>query len=409
MLLVALVAGTAIAANLWNTPAIAILLLFAGMARTTGGEGLPRPGAALSGALTGAVAFGGALVLTYPYRTSFELPYNGLGRAHAASGIPEFLGVWGILFTVAAAGLLALATAEREDARRRRDLFLAGAGALSVGLALASKSPALAPIVFLGLLAGRAAWKYLREKDRPGLTAAFLCFLALGIIAGCEIVYFKDSYGDKLHRMNTIFKFYIQAWPLLGIGAVALASRAWEATSVRRRRPLALVLTIAVGAALLYPAAATLSRLQQKDGPFSLDARHAIGRRSGSDLQAIEWLRKNAPAGTVVLEASGDPYSEFARISSHTGIPTVLGWANHESLWRAHDQEVLERLGQVRLFYTSGDPAVGQAILRRYGVTHVVLGDLERRTYPGADSVAAFPFLEGVEATPGLFRVSGVR
>jgi YYY domain-containing protein len=408
-LLIALLAGTATAANLWNTPAIAILLVFAGMARTTRGEALPRPRSAFSGALTGAVVFGAALALTYPYRTSFELPYNGIARAHAASGILEFLGVWGILFAVAAAGLLALATVQGEDASRRRDLFLAGAGALSVGLALASKSPALAPILFLGLLAGRAAWKYLREKDRPGLTAAFLCFLAVGIIAGCEIVYFKDSYGDKLHRMNTIFKFYIQAWPLLGIGAVALASRAWDATSARRRRPLALALLIATVAALLYPAAATLSRLRQKDGPFSLDARRALGRRDAGDLQAIEWLRKNASSGTVVLEATGDPYSEFARISSHTGIPTVLGWANHESLWRAHDKEVMERLGQVRLFYTSGDPAVAQAILRRYGVTHVILGGLERRTYPGADSVAAFPFLEGVEATPGVFRVSGLR
>ena len=408
-LLVALVAGTAMAANLWNTPAIAILLVFAGMARTTGGEGLPRPGAAFSGALTGAVAFGGALVLTYPYRTSFELPYNGLGRTHAASGIPEFLGVWGILFAVAAAGLLALATAETEDARRRRDLFLAVAGALSVGLALASKSPAVAPILFLGLLAGRAAWKYLREKDRPGLTAAFLCFLALGIIAGCEIVYFKDSYGDKLHRMNTIFKFYIQAWPLLGIGAVALAARAWEATSARRRRPLAFALLIAVGAALLYPAAATLSRLRQKDGPFSLDSRHALGRRNAGDLQAIEWLRKNAPAGTVVLEASGDPYSEFARISSHTGIPTVLGWANHESLWRAREPEVMERLEQVRLFYTSGDPALARKILHRYGVTHVVVGDLERRTYVASET-GSFPFLERVQDGGTLvYRVVGTR
>jgi YYY domain-containing protein len=408
-LLVALVAATAIAANLWNTPAIAILLIFAGMARTTGGEGLPRPGAAFSGALTGAILFGGALVLTYPYRTSFELPYNGIGRAHAASGIPEFLGVWGILFAVAAAGLLALATAETEDARRRRDLFLAGAGALSVGLALFLKSPALAPVLFLGLLAGRAAWRYLREKDRPGLTAAFLCFLALGIIAGCEIVYFKDSYGEKLHRMNTIFKFYIQAWPLLGIGAVALAARAWEATSAQRRRPLALALLVAVGAALFYPGAATVSRLRQKDGPFSLDPRPALERRSADDLQAIAWLTKNAPAGAVVLEATGEPYSEFARISSHTGIPTVLGWANHELLWRANDQEVHDRIAQVRLFYTSGDPAAAEAILRRYGVTHVILGGLERRTYPGADSVATFPFMEAVAAAPGVFRVSGVR
>ena len=409
-LLVALVAATATAANLWNAPAIGILLLFAGVARTTRGEALPAPGAAIAGGLTGAAVFAGALVLTQPYRASFELPYNGIARTKTVSGLFEFLGVWGILFAVAAAGLLALAlrSGDAEDARRGRDLFFAVAGALSVGLALGLKSPSLAPLAFLALLAGRAAWRFVREKDRPGLDAAFLCLLALAIIAGCEVVHFKDSYGDKLHRMNTIFKFYIQAWPLLGIGAAALASRAWDRAN-EGRRTLAVVLAVAFGAALLYPAAATLSRLGQKSGPFSLDARKPLGRRNPGDLAAIEWLERNAPKGAVVLEATGDPYSEFARISSHTGIPTVLGWANHESLWRAHEPEVMERFGQVRLFYTSGDPAVARGILRRFGVTHVVLGDLERRTYPGADAVAAFPFLERVAEAPAVFRVSGVR
>ena len=407
-LLVALVAGTAVAANLWNAPAIAILLTFAGVARVTRGEGLPRPGSAIVGALTGAAAFGAALVLIQPYRTSFALPYNGIGKTHAVSGLFEFLGVWGILFAVGAAGLLALAAAEGESGKERRGLFLAASGALSIGLALGTRTPALAPIAFLVLLACRAAWTALRGKERGPLFAAFLCVLALSIIAGCEIVHFKDSYGDQLHRMNTIFKFYHQAWPLLGIGAVVFADLAWRRTTASRRT-LAAVLAVAAFAAVLYPSTAAVSRLRQGDGTFGLDARRALGRRNALDLQAIEWLRKNAPAGTRLIEATGDPYSEFARVSTHTGIPAVLGWANHESLWRGHEPEVMDRFGQVRLFYTSGDAGLAQGIVRRYGVTHVVLGDLERRSYPGADSVAAFPFLEPVPGTPAVYRVSGTR
>ena len=403
-LLVALVSATAMAANLWNTPAIAILLIFAGVARSTRGEALPSPGPAFRGTLTGAAAFGTALLLTYPYRTSYELPYNGIAKTRAVSGFFEFLGVWGILFAVAAAGLLVLSSAEGEDGKRRRDFFLAAAGALAIGLALGRKTPALAPTVFLALLALRSAWVALREKDRGALFAGFLCVLALGIIAGCEIVHFKDSYGDKLHRMNTLFKFYLQAWPLLGIGAVVFADRAWRRAK-GSRRTLAFVLVVAAFAAGLYPSTAAVSRLRQGDGTLSLDSRRALGRRNPGDLEAIEWLRANAPRGSTLIEATGDPYSEFARMSAHTGIPTVMGWANHEGLWRAHDPEVMQRFEQVRLFYTSPDPGTAKEILRRYGVTHVVLGDLERRTYPSAGA-AVLSFLRPVH--PGNTTVYAV-
>jgi YYY domain-containing protein len=409
-LLVALAAATAISANLWNAPAIAILLVFAGTARTTRGEGLPKPGLAVTGALTGLGLFVAALVLTRPYRTSFDLQDNGIGKTHATSGFFEFLGVWGILFGVAAAGLLMERSEESEEGRRRRDFFLAAAAAVSVLLAFARKAPALAPISFLALLSGRAAWRAIsRDKDRPGFFASFLCFLALGMIAGCELVYFKDNYGDQLHRMNTIFKFYHQAWPLLSIGAVVFADRAWRATPTPRRS-LAFGLAIAAFAAILYPATAMVSRLRQHEGEFTLDARSAIERRNPGDLEAIEWLGKNAPERSVVMEATGDPYTEFARISSHTGIPSVLGWANHEGLWRSNDPEVMNRFNQVRLFYTAPDPASAQEILRRYHVTHVVVGDLERRTYGSDAGKSSLPFLDPVlPGSTAVYRFAGRR
>jgi uncharacterized membrane protein len=284
---------------------------------------------------------------------------------------------------------------------------MALAGAAAILLAFARKAPALAPILFLGFLAGRAAWRALaKDRDREGLFAAFLCLLGLGMIAGCEVVYFKDNYGDQLHRMNTIFKFYHQAWPLFAIGAVAFADRAWRATT-RPRRSLALGFALALFLAALYPATAIVSRLRQHEGRITLDARSALERRNRGDLEAIEWLGKNAPRNSVLMEASGDPYREFARISSHTGIPTVLGWANHEDLWRSNDPEVMQRLEQIRRFYSSPDPVTTEAMLRRYGVTHVVVGDLERTTYGGADRVGSLPFLQPVHrGSTTVYRVT---
>ncbi len=406
-LLVAMVAGAAIAANPWNGPAIVILLVFAGVARATRGEGLPGQGAALRGAVTGAGVAAASVAVILTYVRSFQLPKAGFGRTHAFSGILELLGVWGILFAVAALGLLYGAREDTEEGRRRRDFGFAVAGLLSVVVAFVRKAPALAPLLFLAFLAARAAWKALRrDRNREGVFAAFLLILALGMIVGCEIVYFKDSYGDQLHRMNTVFKFYHQAWPLLGIGAVVFADRAWRAAKPPRR-VIAAVLAVATFAAVLYPATAIVSRLRQKDGGFSLDARRALGRRNPGDLEAIEWLRKNAPRGSVVLEATGNPYTEYARISSHTGIPTVLGWANHEGLWRSNPPDVPARIEEVRAFYSAADPAAARAILERHRVNYVAVGSLERSTYPAADRVESFPFLQKVHSGPtAIYRVT---
>ncbi len=397
VLLVALTAGTARAASLWNMPALAILLVVCGLLLATGGARLPDLRGAVRGAFTGFAVFAASLVLFYPYTASFELENKGVGRTTMFSGVFEFLGVWGILFAIGFLGLWPRGAEETERARRRRDLALtlAAGGALVVGFLL--KMPAMPLVLALAFLAARAGWKSLHapETDPDGVFAAFLVLLGLGMVAGCEFVYLKDSYGQDLQRMNTIFKFYHQAWPLLAIGCAVYAGRTWEGAG-RRRLAIRVALGAAAFAALLWPVNAAISRLRQKDGPFTLDAQVALARRSPADAAAIAWLTKNAPRGSTVLEASGDPYTEFARISSHTGIPTVLGWANHEGLWRANDPEVAERLTRVKAFYSTPDVRAAWDTLQKYGVTHVVVGDMERRAHPGADMVARMPFLTPV-------------
>ena len=402
MLLVALVAGTARAANFWNLPAMAILLVGCGVFLTTRGERVPGPAGAVLGGLAGVAALFASWILFYPYTSSFQLTNNGLGRTTMFSGLIEFAGVWGILFAVCAVGLWPRSAEDSETAARRRDLGLALAAAAALVAGLALQMPAMTVVLFLGFLAARAAWKSLRADggDGEGVFAAFLVLLGLGMIGGCELVYFKDSYGADLQRMNTIFKFYHQAWPLVAIGGVVFAGRALAA-GTRKRPAIRAVLTVCALLAALWPLNAAVSRFRQKDGPLSLDARGPLARRSAGDAAAIDWMMHNAHVGSVVLEASGDPYSEFARISSHTGIPTVLGWANHEGLWRSNDPEVATRQAEIKLFYTTPDPRVAWNAIRRYGVTHVVVGDMERRLYGGAAAVQTFPFLSPVFSSGG--------
>jgi len=405
LLLPAFVAGTARAASLWNLPAMVVLLLVSGVLISTRGARLPTIGGALAGTILGGLTAFASLVLYYPYTSSFQLANNGLGRATMVSGALEFLGVWGIFFAVIGAALWPGGDTDAEDVRRRRGFRLIVAAAACLLAGLLSGRPALSMLSFLSLLVVRALWRSLRapDGDSDGVFAAFLLLLGLAMVAGCEFVYFKDNYGKDLQRMNTIFKFYHQAWPLIAVGGAVFAGRALDASAGTRRRVLRVLFGAAAAVSLLWAVNVSISRLRQKDGPLSLDAALPLARRNAADAAAIEWLLKNASRGDVVMEASGDPYTEFARISSHTGVPTVMGWANHEGLWRektATGGQVMERLGRVRDFYTNPDPRRAWETLQKYRITYVVVGDMERRTYPGADRVARIPNLRLVYDGP---------
>ena len=82
----------------------------------------------------------------------------------------------------------------------------------------------------------------------------------------------------------------------------------------------------------------------------------------------------------MVLEAVGDDYSAFGhgRISTFTGLPTVLGWPGHELQW-GHDAG--SRAGRCRAHVRGAGPAEALPLLRRYGVRYVVVGRLERTDY----------------------------
>jgi uncharacterized membrane protein len=79
----------------------------------------------------------------------------------------------------------------------------------------------------------------------------------------------------------------------------------------------------------------------------------------------------------VVLEAVGDDYSAFghARISTFTGLPTVLGWPGHERQW-GHDTGT--RRADVERLYEVLTPFAAEPLLREYGIRYVVVGPLER-------------------------------
>jgi YYY domain-containing protein len=368
----------------------------------------------------GAVATCGAMAagLILPFLLTFKPPVvtegGGLplGFFPHRSLLSQFLQFWGaqllLILPLIAAGLAGVQVFGRSAAgslRRARAAaivavespgwelaLLAGAGVLVVAVAERAGAGAFALSLILSLGAGWAAARAL-EPGGAGRPLAFAFgAISLGalLLAACEVVYIRDFYGGALRRMNTVFKLYYQAWLLFAAGSSVatfwLARRLWRRLAGRRRAfgAFAGLCLLLFGATLFFPYKVTLLRTNGFQNPATLDGMDWMRRFHPEDYAAAQWLQANAAAGDtgvpVVLEAWGGPYSEYARMATQTGFPTVLGWDQHERLWRgqAINAEVETRKRDVDTIYTSATMAQAQPLLEKYGVDYVVVGYLEQ-------------------------------
>jgi uncharacterized membrane protein len=88
-----------------------------------------------------------------------------------------------------------------------------------------------------------------------------------------------------------------------------------------------------------------------------------------------------------VLEANGMNYSHADRISTYTGLPTVVGWPFHELQWRASLDPLIiwEAWLDMSRIYETTDPAKALELLKKHNVRYVFIGQIENgtRTFTG--------------------------
>jgi uncharacterized membrane protein len=210
---------------------------------------------------------------------------------------------------------------------------------------------------------------------------------AVLLTLGPEFVYLKDVFSQ---RLNTIFKFYYQAWLLFGVTAAFGLSYLWQ----RFRVPAVIataVYSLGLAVALLFPLYAAQSRSVEYRGPITNETRQPptlnglayLDSFNPDEYAALMWLRENVNGPAVILEAVGGSYSPFghARVSADTGIPTVLGWPGHERQWRGNTPEPGLREPAVGTIYSLASWPETAVLLDQYDVTHVYFGRLERDTY----------------------------
>ncbi|MFN2175076.1 MAG: DUF2298 domain-containing protein [Anaerolineales bacterium] len=209
---------------------------------------------------------------------------------------------------------------------------------------------------------------------------ALIIFLGVVLVLGPEFFFLRDQFG---WRINTIFKFYFQSWILWSIagayGTIFLFGGLKQPYSLFFKIAFILVL----GMSMVYP----IFSLWSVSAGFSperwtLDSTSYLENSNPDEMAAINWL-KTAPFG-VVAEAvsySGGSYTGYARIATHTGLPSVLGWIGHENQWRGGNIEIGSRQGDIERLYCSQEWTEIKPILDVYNIRYVVIGSLERSTY----------------------------
>ena len=207
---------------------------------------------------------------------------------------------------------------------------------------------------------------------------------ALGLIVIPEIVYVKDIYEKEYARSNTMFKLTYQAFTMFGILLGYALIRLW----MEKKHVIRKVLTSAVFACFagccFYTATAVHAWFGQVWDPSQyqgLDATAYLETTFLEDAAAIRWLNDNVTGDPVVLEANGDSYSDYERVSAMTGLPTVLGWYVHEWLWRGDTGALNERAQEVETIYTSTNQEEVKALLEKYQVEYIFIGAREREKY----------------------------
>jgi len=304
-------------------------------------------------------------------------PGFGWEQEPGAKGV-DVVTVFGLFFFLAFAWLLGFISdrmAHQGQDRRRRLVILALLGGLLTVLGFLSVEVFAVAGILLFLAAAGDRETLPEERLACGFLAA-----AFFLLLFAQRVYISD-------RMNTFFKLYLEAWLLFAVSTAALAFRRPDQRGAfgRWARPAKGVFILAVLAALFTTVTAARGAVSRHFAAYSgpsLDGLRYLAESRPGEYRAALWLRRSIKGTPVILEAQGDPYQDFSRISMLTGLPTVLGWEHHVKQRGNPESEVIERREAVRRIYSAREPAPVERLLRRYHVGYVYVGWLERKTYP---------------------------
>ena len=221
----------------------------------------------------------------------------------------------------------------------------------------------------------------------PDLFAVLMGLCAIGLVLIPELVYVRDIYENGNARANTMFKLTYQAYIMFGMTMIYAIFRLLVIGKNKILKVLAFiglflfVWTCGYFGNSVHSWFGTVWKPSQYKG---LNATAFLETDFPEDVNGIRWLKENISDAPVVLEANGDSYSEYERVSAMTGLPTIMGWYVHEWLWRGDLADLNAKIEEIKEIYTSTDATRVKELLAEYNVSYIFVGSCERNKY-GAD------------------------
>ena len=342
--------------------------------------------------------------------------WRGGRRMNWSGGVLAAIGLLGLLIAVLAVFVI-VASLTPDLARTALGFLEANGGWGGVLPALLSKrfTHGLTALLLLaGVVVVIARLFPRRRTDEPDdtrlvtfshATGFALLLVGAGIILTLtpEFVYLRDNFGT---RMNTVFKFYYQAWLLWGIAAAYGVYNVLDEAQSRQlhtawRAVYGVVLVACLALGLVYPVAGVYWRTQVETGrnsgvetALTLDGVASVA--SPDDLAVVACLAALVPDDNVVVaERVGNSYDignpPTGLAGRIAGLPNVFNWAGHQGQWRGttfsavagtRDQDLDTLFGQTDWLMVSD-------VIRRYGVDYILFGTAERDKY-GPDAETKF-------------------
>jgi YYY domain-containing protein len=359
-----------------------------------------------------------ALLLFQPYARMYGQAYNSIAPwkfGHTPSW--SYLTHWGLFLFMVVSFLLMetidwmantpLSALSKFKPHRGILLFLLGLLAAAVGLLLINK-------IWIGWIAlPLMAWAalLLLRPGMPGAKRALLFIIGTGL-ALTLMVEIIVLVGD-INRMNTVFKFYLQAWTLLGLSAaVGLAWAYDDAEYLLSKQVWSSGLRLAwyafaallIGCAALFPLLAGMDKIRDRmatQAPRTLDGMTYMAYSTymekdktldlSADYRAIQWMQQNVKGSPVIVEGHTTEYRWGTRYTIYTGLPGIVGWNWHQRQQRALTPEswVTSRVDEVDAFYQIMSAAQAAQFLKKYNAAYIVVGEMEHAIY-GERALAKF-------------------